>query len=170
MLQFASQDTPEMRSCFKDPQDPDTFARSRLDPTEQNRHPEIVRLHTDLLALRRNDVSLREGCTRSIDGAVLGETCFVLRYLTPNKDDRLIVVNLGTGLDLLHLPDPLVGPPTGHQWEVKWSSESPAYGGAGASAPGRFGAWHVPGESAQLLIPVRAERPIAPDPPKNGLG
>ena len=53
MLQFANQDTPEMRSCFRNPEDPETFAQSKLDPAEQNRHPEIVRLHMDLLALRQ---------------------------------------------------------------------------------------------------------------------
>jgi maltooligosyltrehalose trehalohydrolase len=169
MLQFANHDTPEMRCCFKDPQDPDTFARSRLDPAEQSRHPEIVRLHTDLLELRRADPVLGAIPSASIDGAVLGESCFVLRYLTPTQDGRLLVVNLGTGIDLPHLAEPLVAPPAAHRWEVKWSSELPVYGGCGASAPGRFGAWHVPGESTQLLLPVRADSPFKPDPPKNGL-
>jgi maltooligosyltrehalose trehalohydrolase len=169
MLQFANQDTPEMSRSFKDPEDPKTFGQSRLDPAEQNRHPEIVRLHTDLLALRRNDPVLSARASVCIDGAVLGDGCFVLRYLTATHDDRLVVVNLGTGVDLPHLPEPLVGPPAGHQWQVRWSSELPAYGGCGSSAPGRFGAWHVPGESTQLLIPVRADRPFTPDPPKSGV-
>jgi hypothetical protein len=52
---------------------------------------------------------------------------------------------------------------------VKWSSELPAYGGCGSSSPGRFGAWHVAGESTQLLIPVLVARPITPDPPKSGV-
>ncbi len=169
MLQFANQDTSEMKKYFQNPEDPDTFARSRLDPAEQTRYPEILRLHTDLLTLRRNDPILSGRSARSVDGAVLGENCFVLRYLTPTRDDRLLVVNLGTGLDLSHNPEPLVGPPAGHQWQVKWSSESPMYGGTGASAPGRFGAWHVTGECTQLLVPVRADHPFIPDPPKDGL-
>jgi len=168
MLQFANQDTPEMKRYFKDPEGEATFTDSRLDPNEQGRHPEIVQLHADLLKLRREDPILSGKTPRAIDGAVLGESCFVLRYLSPEKDDRLIVVNLGTGVDLPHLPEPLVAPPTGHGWEVKWSSELPAYGGSGSSAPGRFGAWHVTGECTQLLIPVRAEGPFKPDPPKDG--
>lgn len=169
MLQFANQDTPEMRARFRDPQDSDTFGKSRLNLAEQSRHPEIVRLHTDLLALRRNDPVLSARSSASIDGAVLGDSCFVLRYLTATHDDRLVVVNLGTGIDLPHLPEPLVGPPAGHQWQVRWSSELPAYGGSGSSAPDRFGVWHVPGESTQLLIPVRADHPLTPDPPKSGV-
>ncbi len=169
MLQFANQDTPEMRCYFKDPQDPDTFAQSRLDPGEQERHPKIVRLHTDLLALRRNDPVLSARASVTVDGAVLGDSCFVLRYLTLTHDDRLLVVNLGIGVDLPHLPEPLVAPPAGHQWKVTWSSELPIYGGCGSSAPGRFGAWHVPGESTQLLIPIRADGAFAPDPPKSGV-
>jgi maltooligosyltrehalose trehalohydrolase len=134
----------------------------------QGRHPEIVQLHADLLKLRREDEAISGKSPRSVDGAVLGESCFVLRYLSPNQDDRLIVVNLGTGVDLPHLPEPLIAPPTGHRWEVKWSSELPVYGGSGSSAPGRFGAWHVTGECTQLLVPVHADGPVKPDPPKDG--
>jgi maltooligosyltrehalose trehalohydrolase len=169
MLQFANQDTSEMRKCFQNPEDPHTFAQSRLDPAEQTRHPEILRLHTDLLALRRSDPVISGRSARSIDGAVLGDNCFLLRYLTPTENDRLLVVNFGTELDLPHNPEPLAGPPAGHQWQVKWSSESPTYGGTGASAPGRFGAWHVTGECTQLLVPVRADHRFTPDPPKNGI-
>lgn len=168
MLQFANQDTPEMKSQFKDPQNSNTFLRSKLDPSEYDRHPEILRLHADLLALRRTDPVLNGRTASSIDGAVLGENCFVLRYLTRTQEDRLLVVNLGTGLDLPHLPEPLVAPPAGHQWQVKWSSEMSAYGGCGSSAPGRFGAWHLTGESTQLLVPVPAEHAFNPEPPKNG--
>lgn len=166
MRQFASQDAPEMWDSFRDPKDPETFRRSRLDPAEQGRHPEIVRLHSDLLALRRNDPVLSGSF--QLDGAVLGDNCFVLRYLTDTDDDRLLVVDLGTGLDLPHLPEPLVAPPAGCEWQLRWSSESPAYGGCGAWAPGRFGAWDVPGECTQLLIPVRGTAPFTPEKPKTG--
>ncbi len=166
MLQFASQDTEEMKACFRDPEDTATFRRSQLDATEQNCHPEIVKLNSDLLALRRNDAVLSG--SYKIDGAVLGESCFVLRYLSPNEDDRLLVVNLGTAVDLPHLPEPLIAPPAGCEWQMHWSSESCLYGGSGASAPGRFGAWQVPGECAQLLVPVRATARSQPEKAKSG--
>jgi maltooligosyltrehalose trehalohydrolase len=167
MLQFANQDTPEMKCELKDPHDPETFVLSRL-VDDRNRNPQVVRLHTDLLALRRKDPVLNGSVTSSVDGAVLGESCFLVRYLTATNHDRLLVVNLGTGVDLPHLPEPLVAPPAGCQWQVKWSSEWPTYGGCGASAPGRFGAWHIAGESTQLLIPICVDHTFQPDPPKSG--
>jgi len=167
LLQFASHDTEEIKACFRDPGDPETFRCSRLDATEQNGHTEIVRLNSDLLALRRNDLVLSG--SYEIDGAVLGVSCFVLRYLSPTyENDRLVVVNLGTGVDLPHLPEPLIAPPAGCEWQICWSSESPAYGGDGAAAPGRFGAWQVPGECAQLLVPVRVTAPSKPEKAKSG--
>jgi maltooligosyltrehalose trehalohydrolase len=168
MLQFSNQDTPEMKACFSDPEDPATFRLSCLDPSEQDKHPEIVQLHSDLLALRRTDSVFRDRAGVSIDGAVLSDHAFVLRYLTPSHADRLLVVNLGTGVDLPQLPEPLVAPPAGCDWQIEWSSESPAYGGCGSSIPGRFGAWHLPGECTMLLSPVHTDRPFTPDPPKSG--
>ncbi|HSS96408.1 MAG TPA: DUF3459 domain-containing protein, partial [Terriglobales bacterium] len=168
MLQFANHDTVEMKACLKDPENPETFAQSRLDPNEYDLHPEILQLHKDLLRLRRNDAVIHGKTPRSLDGAVLGENCFVLRYMTPTADDRLIVVNFGAGVDLPHLPEPLVAAPAGHRWQVKWSSEHPAYGGSGASSPDRFGAWHVAGESTHLLVPVQYDGAFKPDPPKEG--
>jgi maltooligosyltrehalose trehalohydrolase len=166
MMQFANQDTSEMKGCFQDPENRNTYLRSRLDPTEQGRHPEIVRLHKDLLALRRNDATLSR--RPRVDGAVLAEHCFLLRFLTQNFEDRLMVVNLGTGLDIPHLPEPLAAPPLGHTWELRWSSESPEYGGCGSSAPTRFGAWQVTGECTQFLVPVPAKGRFKPEPAKTG--
>ncbi len=171
LLQFGSLDTEEMRRCYADPEKPETFARSRLDPAEQTRHPEIVALHRDLLTLRRTDPVLSRQEYGLIDGAVLGDTAFVLRYLTGKADeqDRLLVVNLGTGVDLPHAPEPLLAPPAGTEWRVLWSSEWPVYGGNGSSAPDRFGAWRIPGECTQLLAAFPASEPHKPAPPKTGV-
>ena len=168
MFQFANQDTDEMADFSKDPTANETFLASRLDPKEMDCHPEIVQLHTDLLRLRREDSVLNAASSRRVDGAVLGEHCFVLRYLTSSGDDRLLVVNLGTGLDIPHLPEPLLAPPAGQQWKIKWSSESPDYGGSGASEPGRFGAWHIVGESTLFLMPVPINVAFQPEEPKAG--
>ena len=155
MMQFANQDTSEMKNCFQDPEDRNAYLRSRLDPAEQTRHPEVVRLHTDLLALRRDDVTLREaGC---VDGAVLADSCFILRYLTPTHEDRLIVVNLGPGLDIPHLPEPLAAPPLGHTWKLHWSSESPTYGGCGSSAPAASVRGRLPASAHKFWSPFRQQ-------------
>ena len=169
MLQFASQDTPEMKADSADPENIETFLQSRLDPTEQGRYPEIAQLHTDLLALRRSDPVLNRDVSSSIDGAVLADNCFVLRYLTAQGSDRLIVVNLGGGVELPHLPEPLVAPPKDCEWSVEWSSEWPKYGGNGSYTPDRFGAWTIPGECTQLLTPVAALGPFRPEEPKTGV-
>lgn len=169
MLQFADQDTAEMRACSPDPQDPETFLRSRLDPSDQQKHPEIVRLHTELLRLRRDDPVLNHSIVSFVDGAVLSDDCFVLRYVTSVRADRLLVVNLGVTIDLPHLPEPLVAPPAACVWNAAWSSESPEYGGCGSYIPDRFGPWHVVGECAQLLIAVKSAASFHPEEPKSGL-
>jgi maltooligosyltrehalose trehalohydrolase len=166
MLQFANQDTAEMRSCLKDPAADETFLASRLNPDEFHRHPEVVKMHADLLRVRREDLSPQTAASCRVDGAVLAENCFVLRYLTASGNDRLLIVNLGAGLDLPHLPEPLTAPPAGKLWKLKWSSESPNYGGSGASEPGRFGAWHVVGESTLFLEPSQGA--FHSEEPKNG--
>jgi maltooligosyltrehalose trehalohydrolase len=168
MLQFAAQDTLEMKINLANPEDLETFRQSQLDPDEQKRYPEVVRLHTDLLDLRHTDPVLNHQIGSLLDGAVLGESCFVIRYLTSDQDDRLLVINFGPGLDLPHLPEPLIAPPFGCDWQVRWSSELPKYGGSGSYAPGRFGAWHITGECAQLLTVRKADVPFHHEPPKSG--
>jgi maltooligosyltrehalose trehalohydrolase len=169
MLQFADQDTPEMRACAPDPEDPETSFRSRLDPSELQKHPEIVRLHTDLLALRRDDPVFNHRIGSFVDGAVLSDHCFVLRYVTSVSQDRLLVVNLGISLDLPHMPEPLVAPPAGCAWQLRWSSDWHEYGGCGSYAPGRFGSWQIIGECAQLLTPAASPEPFYPEKPKSGV-
>ncbi|MBV8116061.1 MAG: malto-oligosyltrehalose trehalohydrolase [Silvibacterium sp.] len=169
MLQFADQDTPEMRACYFDPEDRDTFLSSRLDPSEQQKFPAIVRLHADLLALRRNDPVLNQNVGSFVDGAVLSDNCFVLRYVTSVGQDRLLLVNFGVSLDLPHIPEPLVSPPAGCRWQVLWSSEWPEYGGCGSYVPDRFGPWHIMGECTQLLTPLKSPEPFHPEKPKSGV-
>lgn len=169
MLQFADQDTPEMRARFADPQDHETYLKSRLDRSGQQEFHEIVRLHTDLLALRRNDAVLNHRIFSFVDGAVLSDHCFVLRYITSVNEDRLLLVNFGVTLDLPHLPEPLVAPPTGCAWQVRWSSEWPEYGGSGSYVPDRLESWHIMGECTQLLVPIESQEPSYPEKPKSGL-
>lgn len=168
MLQFGSQDTDEMKQCFVEPSDPRTFEWSKLDPEEQTKYPQIVRLHKDLLALRKHDPVLSRTGRGLVDGAVLEANSFVLRFLTHDAQDRLLIVNLGAGVDLPHAPEPLLAPPRGCQWNVVFSSEKCAYGGNGASAPYRFGALQLQAECTQLLVPERTAHRQEPDPQKTG--
>ena len=66
-----------------------------------------------------------------IEGAVVADEAFVLRWFDPADDDRLMVINLGRDIDFQAIAEPLIAPPPKLQWDVLWSSEAPDYGGAG---------------------------------------
>jgi maltooligosyltrehalose trehalohydrolase len=154
LAQFPSIATPEVQARLADPGARETFERCKLDFSERERHAAAYALHCDLLRLRREDAVLRAS---RIDGAVLGPDAFVLRYFAPDGADRVLLVNLGRDLLLDVAPEPLLAPPDGCRWEIGWSSESPIYGGKGASPVERDDAWHVPGDAAVLLTPERIE-------------
>ena len=107
-------------------------------------------MHLELLRLRRTDATITAPI--KVDGAVLGESAFVLR-LFGAKDDRLLIVNLGSDLWLEPAPEPLLAPHENRGWRCLWSSESPVYGGSGAATLETNANWIIPGESAALLCP-----------------
>jgi maltooligosyltrehalose trehalohydrolase len=162
MSQFKSLAEPELQAVIPRPEDPATFERCKLDWSERQRNQEILALYRDLLRLRREDVTLRAARRRmdGIDGAVLGPEAFCLRFFGPEDDDRLLLINLGFDLELLIMPEPLLAPPEGHDWELLWSSEHPKYGGTGAQHPRPDAVWVLPGHGALLLRPgpASAER------------
>ena len=134
-----------------DPGAVETFERSRLDLSERDQNAEHYALHRDLLALRQCDpVFCGE---RRVDGAVLGTGAFVLRFFASDGADRLLVVNLGTDLDLDVVPEPLLAPPEPVRgWQRLWYSDDPCYGGRGAPPlEDGEGSWRIPAESATLL-------------------
>jgi maltooligosyltrehalose trehalohydrolase len=139
-------------SVLDDPGALETYQRCRLDPTERTRHPTHVALHRDLIALRRCDPVLCSGELR-VDGAVLAERAFAIRFFTDNGSDRLLVVNLGEDRALDIAPEPLLAPPDlEHGWRCLWSSDDTSYGGRGARPlESSGGAWRMPAESATLL-------------------
>lgn len=130
LKQFPSLAVEEMQQRLPDPDDPETFARCKLDWSERERHVEAVALHRDLLKLRRTDSVLAER-SHGIDGAVLADEAFLLRYFADDGADRLLLVNLGDDVTLLPAPEPLLAEPQDHEWSLAWSSEDPRYGGAG---------------------------------------
>jgi len=163
MRQCPSVATPEIQSLLADPSDPETFARSKLDLAERERHAEVYALHRDLLRLRREDAAFRAQRPGAVDGAVLGAEAFVLRWFAEDGDDRLLVVNLGRSLRLAPGPEPLLAPPEGRRWSTLWSSEHPRYGGAGAlPVESEEEGWRLPGHCAVALAPRRADAPAEP--------
>jgi maltooligosyltrehalose trehalohydrolase len=133
-----------------------TFEACKLDFSERLSHHHMYDFYRDLLELRRSDGVLGAGCRR-LDGAVLSQRSFVLRFFGDAPgDDRLVLVNLGPDEALARVPEPLLAPPSGASWDVLWSSEEPRYGGSGAPPLFRESVLHLLGESAVALTPKRS--------------
>jgi maltooligosyltrehalose trehalohydrolase len=165
MTQFNSLATPAMQAALPDPCDRATFERSKLNHDERDMpgHAQVLRLHRDLLALRRKEAVLRRISRRGdIDGAVLGPDAFCLRFFgdcVRSNDDRLLLVNLGTDLLLDIAPEPLLAPPNGRRWAVVFSSEDVAYGGGGTPAiDTEEEGFFLPGRCTVLLQPLPVDQ------------
>lgn len=159
LRQFPSIACPESSESLDDPGAEETFRRCRLDLTERAAHAAAYRLHEDLLRIRREDPAIVEPAT--FDGAVLAREAFVLRYGSTTGDDRLLLVNLGPDLRYAPAPEPLLAPPAGRGWTVRWSSEAPLYGGGGTPPVETTEGWFVPAHAAMLLRPHENDRPPA---------
>jgi maltooligosyltrehalose trehalohydrolase len=138
-----------------DPADPATFATCKLDWGERQTHAPLWALHRDLLRLRRDDPVFAAQRTDILHGAVLGPEAFVLRWLGPDADDRLLVVNLGRAVDLHPAPEPLLAPPRAGAWRTLWSTDALCYGGPGEQTLDTEDNWHLPGHAAYVLTPSR---------------
>jgi maltooligosyltrehalose trehalohydrolase len=151
LRQFPSLARAEIQALLPDPGDPATFERCKLDFSERARHAEAYALHRDLLKLRREDPTFARPRPGGLDGAVLGPEALALRFFGDDDDDRLLLVNLGSDLSGRSSAEPLVAPPAGQRWAVRWSSEDPRYGGAGHLPVDTPEAWRLPGHAAFVL-------------------
>jgi maltooligosyltrehalose trehalohydrolase len=157
MDQFRSMKGPEMKQLILDPSDPATFEACKLDFSERDDNRDFYELHRDLLKLRRDEAAFTRQKLNGVDGAVLGNDAFVLRYLGDDdmgRDDRLMVVNFGADLHLSPAPEPLLAPPQNQCWETLWSSEDLRYGGGGAGPLDSDENWRIPGHAAVVLRPT----------------
>jgi maltooligosyltrehalose trehalohydrolase len=155
---FLSLSEEETLKGLPSPDDPEAFAKCKLDFAERDSNRELYDMHIDLLKLRKEDSRFRQQFSVGIDGAVLGPRSFVLRYLSKQNDDRLLLVNLGERQVLHPVSEPLLAPPAEHRWDTLWSSESPQYGGADAIVAATPAQWILPAESAVALRPVPQRR------------
>jgi maltooligosyltrehalose trehalohydrolase len=152
--QFPSLAARERASRIEDPTDPATFVRCKLDWSERTTNAAALALHKDLIRLRREDPVIHRQLPRAIDGAVLADRAFVLRFFGDTLGDRLLVVNLGARIHADPIAEPLVAPPAHRVWQTVFSTDAPEYDGWGAP-PIEFhdDGWWIPGESAALLSP-----------------
>ncbi len=149
-------------SSLPAPEREETFLRCKLDFSEREANAAIYKMHRELLELRRKDPVFSRPRPGGVDGAVLGPEAFVLRFFGENKDDRLLVINLGLDLHLNPAPEPLLARVEGCEWALKWSSEDPRYGGCGTPSMESEVGWQVPGHAAVVLAP----KPANSGPPR----
>jgi len=144
LSQFPSMASPDSQALLADPSAAATFERCKLDHEERTRNAGAVAMHRDLLRLRSE-------ARGSLWGAVLTDAAFALRWHGPRGDARMLVVNLGSTVDLPGA-EPLLAAPGRGLWELQWSSERPEYGGSGAYSPvDQDGRWILPAQCASLL-------------------
>jgi maltooligosyltrehalose trehalohydrolase len=156
LAQFPGAATAAARDCIADPNDAATFRRCQLDWAQARDHTEAVSLHRDLLRLRREDALLSQQAAPTaagvptFDGAVLGPSAFVLRWSGGAAGERLLLVNLGAEVPPQSYAEPLLACAPGERWQLLWSSERVAYGGAGEVDPLSETGWRLPAECATL--------------------
>lgn len=80
-----------------DPQDPDTFARAKLDWTESTRgeHADLLRLYRDLIALRQNTPELTDTSFAALTAAVIDDPDPRHRAFRLGRGELDVLVNLG---------------------------------------------------------------------------
>jgi maltooligosyltrehalose trehalohydrolase len=152
LAQFWSLLSDEGAARLEDPGDPATYLKCKLDWSDRRTNVEALALHRDLIKLRREDSVLRAPRLRGVDGAVINDYAFIIRFFGGADGDRLLVVNLGARVHAEPFAEPLAAPPRGARWRTLFSTESPAYGGWGTPTVARGpDGWWVPGEFAALL-------------------
>jgi maltooligosyltrehalose trehalohydrolase len=154
LQQFPSSLDPALPECPDDPRAMETFVRCKLDLRDAELNAPVYRLHQDLLRLRREDPVFRRQRRDRVDGAVLAQQAFVLRFFGEVGDDRLLFVNLGRDSPLLPCAEPLLAPPARRGWTVQWSSERLDYDGCGVRPLDTPGVWALTSESALVLRAV----------------
>jgi maltooligosyltrehalose trehalohydrolase len=159
LAQFPSAASAETQAILPIPHRPETFERSKLDWNEPTHNRALVDLYRDLMQLRREDSRLSQQIPGKVDGAVLGSECFVLRFFGTDREDRLLLVNLGCRSTLSPASEPLLAPPSDCEWELFWTSDSVRYGGPGRVEMDPEVQWLVPAQAALVLRPRPRTKP-----------
>jgi maltooligosyltrehalose trehalohydrolase len=151
LRQFPSLASNVAQARLPRPELVETFQACVLDWSEAEAHSTAVSLHRDLLALRRCDRAFSDKGRVKIDGSVLSDEAFLLRFFSDQGSDRLLLVNFGRGFTRSSIADPLIAPLKSGSWRTIWSSEDPAYGGAGTPPFEDEAGVHVLGHAALVL-------------------
>jgi maltooligosyltrehalose trehalohydrolase len=153
LAQFPAYGSAGARNRVPDPADAATFEAAKLRVEERAARSHIELMHRELLGLRREDPLIARQDRFSIDGAVLGDNAFALRFRgTGHVGDRLLLVNLGNGTGPVVLAEPLLVAGEGKRWLALWDSDDPRYGGCGSSSAWDGLRWQLPAEHASLWM------------------
>ena len=150
MLQFPRLKSLDRETDLTHPAEIETFRKCKLDWSEWKAHEPMVRLHRDLLRLRKKDPVIARQDRFAIQGSLIGQEAFALRWFGDDGDDRLGLFNLGRDYDWHPIADPLIATPLGKQWKLIWSSEDPHYDGLGTPTFDNKN-WPVPGHAAVIF-------------------
>ena len=120
------------RATIPDPQDPETFTRSRLrwDEIESEPHHGVLRLYREMLALRRSLPEMLSADRESWEVGPLGEGGVVMRRRGHGGELLLLAVFEGE-IALPAAGMPLPAPVEGERWSPVLISEDVRFGGEG---------------------------------------
>ena len=156
LSQFPSLRDQNIQRRMPAPSDDNAFRWCQLQWTDSRNAAESLKLHGDLLRLRRDDPVLSALGTSVVAIATAAPTpaVAVLRY-EHERAERLVLVNLGS-LTMLEMNEPLLAAPAGQRWEMTWCSEHADYGGRGIVESFGDGEWTLQPHCAWLLRNVDA--------------
>ncbi len=119
-------------SDFADPQAPRTFERCKLDWSKpgSSPHAEILRLHRDLISLRKQHPSLGN-CRKDLTEIQFDEQSklWVMKRTDPSGGATLLVCNFS------EIPRSIPVPAGPQGWQLALWTGDPAYGGSPAARP-----------------------------------
>jgi maltooligosyltrehalose trehalohydrolase len=155
LSQFPALAEPEMQMLIARPNDSAAYQACKLQRNASDtRRTWTIKLHRDLLKLRRSDPVLARLGTRdvAVESAAPTNGLVLIRYIS-QAGHRLLIVNLSHDV-LSSMNDALFAPPPTHRWQPMWTSEHPDYGGG---VPGfvETGRWPIRGGSATILAATR---------------
>lgn len=157
LQQFERLQNPEVMKTISNLSYENAYHNSKLNWRELGENSKIFQMHKDLLVLRKKDPVFSNREKMGVDGAVLSESIFLIRFF--GEEQRLLFVNFGIDCVLDPSAEPLVAPPSQCVWEILWSSEEIKYGGAGTCPwPAADGKCHLSAFSAVLLSPRKKEK------------
>lgn len=150
LAQFPRLATTEIRQILPDPGNPMTFVACKLEFRDRETNAKTYQLYRDLIKLRRTDPVFKKMQACQLDGAVLTEDAFLIRYFGGEDGDRILIVNFGPDHYFNPAPEPLIVAGPNLKFEILWSSESWNYGGEG-TPPINVPYWKMLGHSAIVL-------------------